>query len=192
MPSQNDPTEVIVGLDVRLFLADVNDTPTMPTSETDSVVESSPWYEMGYITPDGVTYQDNFTQETIRAIQAIAPIRIVATARDPQLTVAAMQWNTQNIIAAFGGGSVDSEGVFTGPLASDAPVERAACLDLIDGDRILRFAFPRAGLAQGSSFSIVRNASANLAMVLAILDPGSDDPFVNMYTNLDSIVPLGS
>lgn len=192
MPSINDPTQVVVGLDVRLFLADVNDDPDFPTSETDDVIESAPWYETGYITPDGVVYQDNFTQETIRAIQAVAPIRVVSTARDPQLTVAAMQWNTQNLITAFGGGSVDTPGHYIGPKTSDAPVERSACLDLIDGDKILRFVFRRAGLSQGSSFNIVRNASSNLAMVLAVLDPGGDTEFVEMHTNLDSIVPLAS
>jgi hypothetical protein len=192
MPSTNDPTELLVAGDGRLIVADPDDTPTMPTSEDDSVVDSSPWIELGYVTTDGVNYQDSFTQELLRAWQSVGAIRTLATERNPQLTFSLMQWDTANLILAFGGGSVDSDGVFTGPLASDQPVERSVCLDAIDGDTTWRFVFPRTGLAQGSSFSLTRTTSANLSIVLSILDPGGDDPLFSVYSNSDGLATLGS
>lgn len=187
MPSTNAPEQLLVTGDAILRVADPADTPTMPTSATDNVVESAPWYELGYVTTDGIGYQDNFTQEVIRALQAVAPIRVVSTARDPALTFALMQiLNPTNLVLAFGGGAVDEDGHYSGPLASDPPVERSVCLDAIDGETIVRFLFQRTGLSQGSSFSLTRTTSANLSVVMAILDPGGSDPLFDIWTDPES------
>lgn len=179
----NDPEKVLVSGDGRIFVADPDDSPSLPTDVTTDLSSDADWTEVGYITVDGVTYRDSFTQESIRAWQAIAAIRVISTARDPQLSFAMMEWSPENLIIAFGGGAVDETGHYTGPLASDAPVERSLVLDAIDGDDIFRFVFPRVGLAQGSEFGLTRSAEARLSVVMSILDPGSDDPMFDLYTN---------
>lgn len=188
----NEPTEVVVAGDGRIFVADPDDTPTLPTSESDSVVDSAPWYELGYVPVEGVGYQDNFTQEVLRAWNAVGALRVLTTERNPQLTFALMQWNPTNMVLAFGGGSVDESGHYTGPKGSDPPVERSLVLDAIDGATIFRFVFPRVGLSQGSSFQLVKTTSANLSLVMAILDPGGDDPLFDMWSNAAQLEPAGS
>jgi hypothetical protein len=188
----NEPTEVVVAGDGRIFVADPADVPTLPTSETDTAVESAPWYELGYVPIEGVGYQDDFTQEVLRAWQAVAAIRVLTTERNPKITFALMQWNPTNMVLAFGGGEVVSSGVYEGPRASDPPVERSLVLDAIDGDTIYRFVYPRVGLSQGSSFQLTRSTSANLSLVMAVLDPGGDDPLFKTYSNAASMEPIGS
>lgn len=182
--SVNDPTQMIVTGDARLLVADPDDSPTMPTSAADTVVDSAPWYETGYLSTDGVGFQDNITTEVIRALQALAPVRTVSTARDPVLTFQMMQLlNRVNLVMALGGGEVDVDGHFRGPLASDEAVERAVTLDIIDGGVLLRILFPRCGLSTGSSLSFSRATTANLAISLAILDPGGGDAMYDWWTD---------
>lgn len=193
MPASiNDPTQVMVALDGRLFLADPDDTPTLPDSVDDAVVESAPWFEVGYITPDGVTYTDDQTKETIRAWQAPAPIRTIITSRDPSLTFAAMQWNPANLQLALGGGTMEEDGVMEGPLASDANVEKVAVLDFYDGDVAWRFLFRRVQVGVGGSFTLSRGTSANFSITLDILDPGEGNSFIRPFSNHEDFVAEAS
>ncbi len=195
MPASiNTPEQMLVTGDARLLVANPDDTPTLPTSATDTAVDSAPWYEVGYLSTDGVGFADNITTEVIRALQALAPVRTVSTSRDPVLTFQMMQiLNATNLVMALGGGEVVTDGHFRGPLASDEAVERAVTLDIIDGATLLRIIFPRCGLSTGSSMSFSRPTTANLAVSLAILDPGGGDAMYDWFTDPeDALLALAS
>jgi hypothetical protein len=195
MPASiNTPEQMIVTGDARLIVANPDDSPTMPTSATDAVVDSAPWYEVGYLSTDGVGLTDNITTEVIRALQAPAPVRVVSTSRDPVVTFQMMQLlNAANLVMALGGGEVDTDGHLRGPLASDAPVERSVTLDIIDGAVLLRILIPRCGLSTGSSLTFSRSTTANLAVTLAILDPGGGDAMYDWWTDPeDALLALAS
>lgn len=182
-----DATDIRVAGNTHIYLAPVG-TAFPDWDEAPAVA----WIDVGYVTTDGVTF--NFGREVneIYAMQSSEPVRVVNTRLPKTLGFELMQQGRTQFQVAMGGGEWTTEGGVTGvfryePPAVGANDERAALIEMIDGDNTYRWHFKRAIQREAIEFKYVREDAATFPVTLAVLPPAdntasfyllSDDPAV--------------
>jgi len=177
-----DATDIRVAGDAKIFLAPLGTA--FPAWDT---APATGWNELGYVTPDGVTF--NFGREVteIFAMQSAEPVRIVNTRTPRTVAFSMMQQGVDQLILALGGGAVPADAVtgafgFTPPDASVVD-ERAMLVEMIDGTYTYRWEFPRVQNREGVEEKLMREDSANFPVTMQILVPGDGGPSFEMVTD---------
>ena len=138
-----DVDEVIVGVD-GVVATGVYGVAVAPIdAETPLGVT---WTDQGYVTEDGVTESTSQTTEVLRAWQRATRVRTLITEGEVTFQFTLMQTNADTL-ALYYGGEVDEDG----SIIQDPTVERpriAFCLDIIDGDKIVRKYAPNAQVTE--------------------------------------------
>jgi hypothetical protein len=185
-----DAQEVMVAGSGHLWVADLRDNPSFPTTtaEPEAALDTE-FMDLGYITEDGPTFTVTPTVEDLNAWQSFDPIRRLVTSRVTAVAASLQQWNQSSFNVAFGGGdwSQPAAGVYRyDPPANDEPLpEFALVLDVQDGDKHGRFVLKRTNIADAVETTFTRSGAAVLPISATTLAPAdqsrpwffvSDDP----------------
>lgn len=179
----NNASEVPVGSTGQVYTAAVG---TAAPTAFDSVLAPATWIGAGYLTEDGFTKAGSVETAEIKAWQSFSAIRREVTGRNDNFSFALMQWNENNVVLAFGGGTVGSAGTgykYTPPQDSDALVEKALVIDANDGSTVYRFYAPRVTIMEGVESTFKRGESAILPITFETLEPASGGDSWLLFSN---------
>lgn len=143
----NDADNVIVAANGLVALADVDDSPTLPTDATTAL--DGAFTEVGYIDDEGVNFAPEIAVDDIPAWQSLSPVRTVLTAYHLNVSMNLMEWIEQNLVLAFGGGVFVDNADGTWDFQLPAPGERKTYVMVIeghDGDERYRIVLERVEL----------------------------------------------
>jgi hypothetical protein len=183
-----DATDIRVAGNTHIYLGAVG--AVFP--DWDDEPDTDDWTDVGYVTPDGVTF--NFGREIneIYAMQSAEPVRVVNTRLPKTLGFNLMQQGRTQFAVAMGGGTWAAEVGATGVFRYEPPVvgandERSALVEMIDGENTYRWHFKRVINREAIEFKYVREDAATFPVTLAVLPPAdntasfyllSDDPAI--------------
>lgn len=169
----NSARDIHIGLTGQIQVAEVGTT--MPTDATSPVDRA--FVDLGYTTPDGLRLAYNPETQEIEVWQSEDPVRVFATRRPASVEFQLAQLDENTMPIAFGGGTVTPLGgdawQYSPPQAGDALAERAAVLDVEDGDKRVRIVIPRAVITEPVEVTFSKEAPANLPVTLRVLKPDS-------------------
>jgi hypothetical protein len=173
--SKLDTSAIVVGSSGNVYVA-----PVATTAPTD-LVTALPvtWVDLGYLTPDGVTFSPSLETNEIMSWQSFYKVRTVVTGRSVELNFTMQQWNKFNLPFAFGGGLVATTGAvhkYTPPTAESRD-ERAIVVEWADGTKNYRLVAPKAELSDIGETNLTRSDEAQLPITLSINAVGTTDPF---------------
>jgi len=139
------------------------------------------WSELGYASEDGVTWVDGKSLNSIRAWQSFYDLRRVVESKEGSLAFQLMQWTGQNVLLAFGGGTV-TEPVpgdyrYTPPDPEEVD-ERMLAVEWQDGDYDFRLTFPKGMVAENVEVNVVRTEAALLPITFSLLGEAGVEPFI--------------
>ncbi len=173
--SWNDADEVIVAGTGQLHVAPIGTTLPAPNTDPTAALNVA-FFGCGYGAEDGASLKGTPDITEFRAWQATSPIRRGRKSQELEIGIKLLQWNEQNIVLAFGGGSVNTSGGFptyTFPVAGEPLAELAVVLDIQDGDRNARLVVPRMNVVDAVEANFNADNMAELPIVLKSLDSGT-------------------
>jgi hypothetical protein len=148
---------------------------------------ADPWVDLGYVTTDGITANYGREITEIYAMQALEPVRIIATKAPKTIAFAMMQQGQDQFILAMGGGTFAADGVtgafrYTPPDASVVD-EKAMLVEFVDGLYTYRFEYPRVQNREGVETKMVREDASTFPVTMQILVPSDGSPSFEMVTD---------
>lgn len=137
-----DATEVVIAGSGHVYTAD--EATALPTDLTTPGVG---YTELGYTTDDGVTYSRSRQTDDLAVWQSYDAVRTITTGATTEISFVLRQFNPDNVLAAFGGGTFTQgtggdPGVLVLPSPSDVGVQ-VLIVDAIDGASTVRWVFER-------------------------------------------------
>lgn len=166
---------ILVGSGGTLYVGAVGEA--LPEPNTPTAALGGGWTSVGFLSEDGISLSAETTVEDILAYQSLLPVRKVVTARTFELSTTLREWSADNIVLAFGGGTVTDHGAYaeyTPPAVSDAVNEVALVLDWADGDKNYRLCVARATVTNAVETTISRTSPADLPITFSVLDSNGD------------------
>lgn len=168
-----DPDQLVVASYGEVYVADVGTTlPTSPTAALNAGFTS-----LGYVTEDGVSLSVEPEIEEFMAWQSRQAVRRELTGQSITVSFALEQWNTENLLLAFGGGEVTSPsaGVFkyAFPEDDDGLQEKSIVVEWKDGQRDWRFVASRGNVTDAVETNLNRSNLAVLPITFQVLDAES-------------------
>lgn len=164
-----DAQDVVVAGDGHIYMAD--EGATLPTSVTTDLSADSDYTELGYTTEDGVTFTLSRSNTDLGVWQSLDPVRIIAASRTSTIAAVLRQFSPENLLAAFGGGTVTkgaSSGSYEYPDPDENPV-KVVVVDAIDNGKTVRFVYDRVQQEGDVATQLQRGDSANLPLSLRVL-----------------------
>lgn len=192
MPGWNDAEETIIAGTGQAYRAPVG----TPLPATAAAAPDTAFEGLGYHTDDGVSV--NQTPEIVEhgAWQSRYPIRRHRQSEEFLITFSLLQWNEINVPFAFGGGEIVDLGGgdirYNPPAVTDPLDERALIVDVIDGDRILRWIVPRGSVTEGVESQFSSTEMAGLQVTFKALEPEDGSPAWYWVSNDDAAFAAGS
>jgi hypothetical protein len=185
-----DAEDLVVAANGHVYVAPTS--ATLPTDESESL--DSDFVDLGYLTEAGVTVSPSMSITSVQPWQSFYSIRELVTAREMNVSMELLQFNSETTILAFGGGTVTEESTGHFKMVPPSPEtidKRAAVIDWQDGEKTYRLVIPVCMVSEGGEFSLSRTAPATLSVTLKALGVDSDDPWV-LYTDDVAFAPTGS
>jgi hypothetical protein len=183
----NDPTELVVAGNGSLYVAPFGTA--LPDPDDDASLDAAldaAFTEVGYVTEDGLTLGWTPTVEEFRAWQSRHPVRREMTEQEWMFTFVMEQWNTDNLLLAFGGGEVQDLGGGVHRLTfleDDAQLDELSLVcDWNDGTKRYRLVVTKGTVTDGVEVQLQRAELAVLPVSFKLLDPG-DDLDIYMFTD---------
>jgi hypothetical protein len=185
-----DAEDLVVAANGRVYVGPT--TATLPDDEIETL--DSDFIDVGYLTDAGVTVSPSMSVESIQPWQSFYSVREIVTAREMNVSMEMLQFNSETTVLAFGGGTVTEESSGHYKLVPPSPEvidRRAAVIDWQDGDKNYRLVVPVCMVSEGGEFSLSRTAPATLSVTLKALGVDGEDPWI-LYTDDVAFAPAGS
>ncbi|MER7759471.1 hypothetical protein [Streptomyces sp. NPDC097619] len=167
-------TQIVVPARTRVWLAPVGTA--APADAT--VAMPSAWYSVGLTTEDSLKFNEEPSFEQVKSAQMDFPSRTFQTSDSATIEVDLQQWNGRNFRAVFGGGTITEITPAGAPAGAKhyrfAPPriggrsEVAACIEVIDGEKVYRYMVPRAMQMEGVQTDLQKAKEAVLPLRLAV------------------------
>ena len=169
----------------RVYFNDVGGT--APTTSTEALDPT--WINVGLTTPDSLSFTTEPEFQPINSHQSDYEVARIQTGDSAAVSVDLQEWNTDNLVFVFGGGTVTEpdettspgEYKFTPPKLG-ARQEKSAIVEVINGTKTYRWVFPRVMQIEGVSSEFQKGQEARLPLRLAVLGDDASDPWY-MLTN---------
>lgn len=168
-----DATRILVPQLPRVYLA-----PVGTAAPADPVIApAAAWKDVGYFTPDSLSWSTDPSFEEVTSHQANFPTRRWQTSDSATVEVDLQEWSEANFRAVFGGGTVTT---VTGPPlhykfsppAVGARTQTACMIEVIDGTKHYRMIIPKCEQSEGAEISLEKTSESTLPLRLTII--GSD------------------
>jgi hypothetical protein len=166
-----DPSNIIVGISDGPGLWVAESGAQAPSEDTD--VDLDTWTAVGYISDDETpTVSQDISTEDITAWQTQGVLRRVLNSRIFSLGFTLIEVNPASMALWFDQAVPEAtEGAFSITLSSTgAQNERAALLQVRDGEKLLRFWFPRAVLTEAGDVTFEKGGETGYPVKLTALD----------------------
>lgn len=154
--------EVIVGANGNFYTAPAVDDLTLPDDPVESL--DARFAQHGFVTGEGVKFNDSKEIEDLDAWQSFYPIRKIVVSKASKISLELRQFNSKNCQLAFGGGSVDTSGgvtIYVPPMPGELD-NRAAVVKWNDDDKHYALVMPRGIVTDDVETDLVRTNSVNL------------------------------
>ena len=171
-------TQITVGANGSIFVAPVG---TAAPSDI-ATAWAGTWVDLGYASPDGVTFTDSRTMERIAVWQLFYPGRFIITERDAMASFVLRQWSKDTVKLAFGGGTITTTAgppahyLYTPP-SPEVIDERAIGIEWIDGTKIYRLVMPRVMVTDSVETKLARTSAADLPIKVGIMGTDGSSPW---------------
>lgn len=186
--SGKDSDQIVVGANGAISLAP---TGTVVAHDPNDPLTGA-FQDLGYATPEGVTFTDTPNVTGIPAWQSAKDVRKLVNSRIDRVAFQLLQWNDDSFPLAFGGGEwVEEESGlfrFDPPGNEDALEEHTLVIDWEDGERKWRWAGYKVNVVEGISTNIVRTGAAVLPITVEVVTADSGDDW-NIWTDDPSFDP---
>lgn len=151
--------------------------------------------ELGYFSEDGVTMTKGRTVEGVPAWPSPVDVRKLVSTEAFSLAGELLQWNSDTLTTAYGGGEISEVGDdvyrYDPPDPADGLPMQVAVLDWEDGPHMYRVVVAKASAAEDAETQIVRTAAAGLPLTLEA-NAGDDGVTWYLLTNDPAFAPTGS
>lgn len=178
---------IVVAQMARVWLAPVGTAApagpavTMPTG----------WREVGLFTPDSLSWSTDPSFEEIRSHQSNYPTRRFQTEDAASVSVDLQEWNGENFLAVYGGGTLTTVAAVVGPPAIPEHYKFtppgiggrttvAACIEIIDGTKNYRRLIPKCQQNEGVQQDLQKTSESTLPLRLSILGSDVGDPWYDL------------
>ena len=190
--ADRDPDELVIAGSGDLYFAPYGTVLPDEDTAVDAALNGA-FVKAGYVSEDGLTFGFNPTVEEFFAWQSRSPVRREMTGTEYMLGFTLEQWNSDNIILAFGGGSAAINGagdVLVEFLQqTDQLDEVSAVCDWNDGTKKYRLVVARATISDSVEVQLQRNELAMLPVNLRTLDPGENEREMYLITDDPAFLP---
>lgn len=149
----------------------------------------TPWVDVGYTT-GGVTMESEDREQEIEVDQSLEPVKVLAIGRETTVSTTLAQFGPDQLVYAFGGGTVtpvdpdttpnsgDEYDVYEPPAVGQGD-EVALLFDGVDEtNRQVRLYVPRAKAVGNRQIAFRKDEAAQLAARWTVLQPQAGAPFV--------------
>ena len=177
--------QIVVAGEFTLSIA-----PEGTTLPTDSVTALDPAFKaVGLTTRDGSAFQLSPEFKNVESHQSQYPTRTFRVKQTGIVRAALQEWNDDNFVTAFGGGTITDESgtaspsnfKYEPPTGSGTDVV-VAVLDMADGDKNYRFIVEQCQAQSPVELPFTPDAETVLPLELSVLGDGSAAPW-HMFTN---------
>lgn len=190
-----DPTRIVIAGRAHVYLATLG---TVAPADS-SVALGVGWAEVGLTTEDSLAFNTNPTFGQVRSHQSDYPTRTFQQADEAHLEVDLQEFSGDNLVAVFGGGTVEEitapvggtpgEYKYTPPAIGGR--SNVACIaEVIDGAKRYRFVIPNCFQDAGVSMKLQKRAETALPLRLAVIGTDSTDPWYVLSN--DPAIPLAA
>lgn len=180
----NNADNIVIGGTGTISVAPAGTT--LPTT-LDGALNAA-FTEVGFVTEDGVAFSDKREIDGVAAWQSGGRrVRSWVKARESALSAELMEWTGDNLVLAFGGGTVTHAGgdfKFTPPTEDDALAEYAVVVDIVDGAESYRIVVANAVVENEVKTSFSGEGAATLPIEFTVQDDGANDPWVVYSDNV--------
>lgn len=141
--------------------------------------------ELGFLDPDGVTLNTTTEKTDIEALQSTAPIKSIVTKREGTLTLGAMEFTAQNLGLAFPGKTTGAAKNYVFKLDETLDMNRSWVLEVVEGEKKLRWIFPKAGQTGDSEIAVTKEDAITIPLELTVQNDGTNGLFI-FQTNINN------
>jgi hypothetical protein len=161
------------------------------------VAMPTPWKEVGYFTPDSLSFATDPNFETVQSHQSNYPTRRFQTTDSATMQVNLQEWSAANFLAVYGGGTfttVTPSGGTGDPYYKFSPptiggrTQTACTIEIIDGGKHYRRVIPLCEQTEGVETSYNKTNESTLPLRLAIIGSDVGDPWFE-YSDDDAMTP---
>jgi hypothetical protein len=179
----------------RLYLAPVGTAaPADPVVAPDAA-----WVDVGYFTPDSLSWSTDPSFEEVQSHQSNYPTRRWQTADAATVEVDLQEWSLANFQAIYGGGTVVEVPASPGPPeialhykfsppAIGTRTQTAAMIEIVDGTSRYRMIIPKCEQTEGAELSLEKTSESTLPLRLSIIGSDVGDPWY-LITTASSFEP---
>jgi hypothetical protein len=179
--------EVLVAVNGHVYVGPVGTAAPADPSIAFSTIPA--WIDVGYLNEDGLQYTQGRDTDDVPVWQSFQPVKKLVTGANVTMGMSFMQWNKTTLPLAFGGGTIVASGTgatlkytFT-PNDIGTLDEVAVAFDWVNSlGKVYRLFITKAVISDEVSFSLSKNAAAELPVVFTALASGTTLPYT-WYTN---------
>lgn len=188
-----DASELIVAGNGNVYIAPIN-TP-LPDSIADVPGSlDAAFAQFGYTTEDGAKFTDSKDVNKVYPWQSFYPVRTHITQRSAMVEFTLMQWNTDTVDFAFGGGQMvvtDAGNFRYSPPSPETLDERTLVISALDGERAFAIVIPRGFVTSNTESTFAKTGPALLPISFEVLSADEEDPWY-LLSDDEAWVPAGS
>lgn len=179
-----DATRILVPQLARVYLA-----PVGTAAPADPIVAPAvAWKDVGYFTPDSLSWATDPSFEEVQSHQSNFPTRRWQTSDAATVEVDLQEWSAESFKAVYGGGTVTKVPAVVGPPAVALHYKfsppavggrtQIACLiEVIDGAKHYRMVIPKCEQNEGAELSLEKTSESTLPLRLTIIGSDIGDPW---------------
>jgi hypothetical protein len=181
-----DATQVnTTGPQAHLWIAAVGAT---EPATWDAAFDTGTWTDLGYL-KDPPSVDRSVSSNDIEMWNALEPVASVVTSDVSTVGLVLGQTNRNVLELYFGPLTYTTEGtgVSITPNAAAGAIEKAICLELVDGTKVLRVYWRRCNISDRGAWNMDKGDAITYEVTLKRLVPASGDPY-RFQTNMTALV----